>query len=61
MGEIWFQSPHIGRGYWNRPAETAATFTARIRGADDGTYLRTGDLGFVHDGELFVVGRGSRN
>jgi acyl-CoA synthetase (AMP-forming)/AMP-acid ligase II len=56
VGEIWLQSESIGAGYWNRPEETAATFAARLA---DGTgpFLRTGDLGFVTHGELFVTGR----
>ena len=44
-------------GYWNRPEETASTFQARLADSGDGPFLRTGDLGFVHDGELFVTGR----
>jgi acyl-CoA synthetase (AMP-forming)/AMP-acid ligase II/acyl carrier protein len=57
VGEIWVQSPNVAKGYWNRPKETARTFAARLAGSTNGTYLRTGDLGFVHEGELFVVGR----
>ena len=56
VGEIWISSPSVGRGYWNKPEATAATFQARL--ADGrGPYLRTGDLGFIKDGELFVTGR----
>jgi acyl-CoA synthetase (AMP-forming)/AMP-acid ligase II/acyl carrier protein len=57
VGEIWVQSPNVAKGYWNRPKETARTFAARLAGSNHGTFLRTGDLGFLHDGELFVVGR----
>ena len=55
VGEIWISGPNVARGYWNRPAETAATFGARL--ADSGPFLRSGDLGFVVDGEIYVAGR----
>jgi len=56
VGEIWVSSPSVARGYWRRDAETAETFRARLA---DGTgpFLRTGDLGTMIDGELFVTGR----
>ncbi|HEX8183410.1 MAG TPA: AMP-binding protein, partial [Blastocatellia bacterium] len=57
VGEIWVSGRSVAQGYWNRPEETARVFRARIAGTDDGPYLRTGDLGFVYDGELFVAGR----
>ena len=44
------------RGYWGKPERTAATFAARTADGD-GPFLRTGDLGFLQDGELFVTGR----
>jgi len=56
-GEIWVAGPSVARGYWNRPEETEATFGARLATTGDGPFLRTGDLGFVHDGELFINGR----
>lgn len=56
VGEILVQGPSITLGYWNCPDETAATFHARVAGRN-GTFLRTGDLGFFRDGELFVTGR----
>ena len=56
VGEIWVRSPSVGKGYWNKPDITQETFQATTsRG--DGRYLRTGDLGFMDDGELFVTGR----
>jgi acyl-CoA synthetase (AMP-forming)/AMP-acid ligase II len=57
IGEIWISSASVTKGYWRRDEETAQTFGARL--ADDGTgpYLRTGDLGVLVDGELFVAGR----
>ncbi len=56
VGEIWTRGPSVAAGYWNRPDETEAAFGAHL---DDrsGPFLRTGDLGFVRDGELFVAGR----
>lgn len=57
VGEIWIQAASVASGYWNRPAETAATFGARLADSDDGPFLRTGDLGFVSDGALYIVSR----
>jgi amino acid adenylation domain-containing protein/non-ribosomal peptide synthase protein (TIGR01720 family) len=57
VGEIWVHGPGVAAGYWNQPEETEAKFHARLAGASGKTYLRTGDLGFVRDGELFVTGR----
>ncbi len=58
IGEIWVSSPSKARGYWNRPELTRETFKARLSRGDDGEeYLRTGDMGFLHDGALFVCGR----
>ncbi|MBI5032797.1 MAG: amino acid adenylation domain-containing protein [Chloroflexi bacterium] len=56
IGEIWIASPSVAQGYWNQPEETRATFHARLAG-DEKDYMRTGDLGFMRDGELFVTGR----
>ena len=56
-GEVWFAGPSVAQGYWNRPEETAAYFAASPAGREDGRWLRTGDLGFVRQGELFVTGR----
>ncbi|MBI86299.1 MAG: AMP-dependent synthetase [Planctomycetaceae bacterium] len=57
VGEIWLQSPSIAAGYWNRPEETEEVFNAQLQDGDQGSFLRTGDLGFVHEGQLFVTGR----
>jgi acyl-CoA synthetase (AMP-forming)/AMP-acid ligase II/acyl carrier protein len=57
VGEIWLRGPSVARGYWNRPAETAATFGAMRADAAEGPFLRTGDLGLLREGELFVTGR----
>jgi natural product biosynthesis luciferase-like monooxygenase protein/FkbM family methyltransferase len=55
IGEIWVAGPHVAGSYWNRPAESEATLKAYL--ADKGPFLRTGDLGFMRNGELFVTGR----
>ena len=57
VGEIWVSGPSVARGYWNSPDETDATFNARLSISGEGPFLRTGDLGFKRDGELFVTGR----
>jgi amino acid adenylation domain-containing protein len=62
IGEIWVNSPAVAREYWKRPDESSATFGGKLDGAPRGelentTYMRTGDLGFLLDGELFVSGR----
>ncbi|MDX6694359.1 MAG: hypothetical protein QOF02_1962 [Blastocatellia bacterium] len=57
VGEIWVAGPSVTQGYWNKPSETEGSFTARLSNTLEGSYLRTGDLGFLHDGELFVTGR----
>ncbi|HEX8087809.1 MAG TPA: amino acid adenylation domain-containing protein, partial [Blastocatellia bacterium] len=57
VGEVWVSSPSVARGYWNNPEETERTFKAGLAGTGQGLYLRTGDLGFLKNGELFVTGR----
>jgi len=59
IGEIWIDGESKCAGYWQRPELTQEVFNARIDGESDshGSYLRTGDLGFFHEGELFVCGR----
>ena len=57
IGEIWLNGPSLGRGYWNNDDETKKKFRAQIKGNDDETFLRTGDLGFLENNELFVTGR----
>ncbi|MFZ3493746.1 amino acid adenylation domain-containing protein [Streptomyces sp. 5.8] len=56
IGEIWVGGPNIAHGYWGRPDESAAAFEAELA-TGEGPFLRTGDLGFMRDGELFVTGR----
>jgi len=57
VGEIWVQGPSVAAGYWRKPEATEDTFGARLATGEPGRYLRTGDLGLVRDGELFVTGR----
>ncbi|NGZ59909.1 MAG: non-ribosomal peptide synthetase, partial [Nitrospira sp. LK265] len=57
VGEVWLAGAGVGSGYWGKPEETDATFRATLAGSSDGPYLRTGDLGFLHGGELFLTGR----
>jgi acyl-CoA synthetase (AMP-forming)/AMP-acid ligase II len=57
VGEIWLSGPSVGLGYFRRHEETAASFGARLAGEPETAFLRSGDLGFMLDGELFVTGR----
>jgi amino acid adenylation domain-containing protein/non-ribosomal peptide synthase protein (TIGR01720 family) len=57
VGEIWVAGPGVAKGYWNRPEETEQTFHAHLADTSEGPFLRTGDLGFLKDGQLFVTGR----
>ncbi len=58
VGEIWVRGPGVARGYHGDAARSHATFGATLAGDDEGPpHLRTGDLGYLRDGELFVVGR----
>lgn len=57
IGEIWVNGPSVAQGYWNKKDESERTFHAYLRDTGEGPFLRTGDLGFVQDGELFVTGR----
>jgi acyl-CoA synthetase (AMP-forming)/AMP-acid ligase II len=57
VGEIWARGPSVAGGYWGSPQDSEATFSARLADDGSGPYLRTGDLGFMQDGELYVTGR----
>jgi natural product biosynthesis luciferase-like monooxygenase protein len=57
VGEIWIKGETIAQGYWQQPEATKATFQAYTSDTHEGPFLRTGDLGFVYDKELFVTGR----
>ena len=57
VGEIWLAGSNISSGYWNQTDENARIFGASLAGENDGRFMRTGDLGLVADGELYVTGR----
>lgn len=57
IGEIWLSGGSVAKGYWGREKESEQTFNAYITDSNDGPYLRTGDLGFIKDEELFITGR----
>lgn len=57
VGEIWVSDPSVAGGYWQRQEETEETFRAYIQNTGEGPFLRTGDLGFLKDGELYITGR----
>ncbi|OBH27669.1 acyl-CoA synthetase [Mycobacterium sp. E342] len=61
VGEIWVHGENVAGGYWRKPEETERTFGGTVTDPSPGTpagpWLRTGDLGFVSEGEMFIVGR----
>lgn len=57
VGEIWVSGPSIAQGYWHQPEHTQETFQAYLAETHEGPFLRTGDLGFLQDDELFITGR----
>ncbi|KNZ34116.1 MAG: hypothetical protein AD742_01460 [Methylibium sp. NZG] len=64
IGEVWVQGTSVGQGYWQQPNVSDETFRAHLADGDgdadgdvEGPWLRTGDLGFVHDSELYITGR----
>lgn len=57
VGEIWTRGAHVAQGYWNQPEETKRTFEAYLPTTQEGPFLRTGDLGFMYTGELYITGR----
>jgi len=57
IGELWVQGPSVPSGYWGLPEESAATYGARLADTNEGPFLRTGDLGFIVDGEVYLTGR----
>ncbi len=57
VGEVWVAGSIVTKGYWSKPQETEETFNAYIKETGEGPFLRTGDLGFFHDGELYISGR----
>ncbi len=57
VGEIWVKGPSVAQGYWNQSEQTDLMFRAKLADTGARSYLRTGDLGFIQDGHLFVAGR----
>lgn len=61
VGEIWVHGENVAAGYWQKAEETDRTFGAKIanpvEGTPEGPWLRTGDSGFLSDGELYILGR----
>ena len=57
IGEIWVSDRAVAAGYWNQPAKSQEIFRAYLKDTGEGPWLRTGDLGFLQNGELFVSGR----
>jgi len=57
VGEIWVTGPSIAGGYWGLPEETKKTFQAHLADTGEGPFMRTGDLGFLHENELYITGR----
>jgi acyl-CoA synthetase (AMP-forming)/AMP-acid ligase II len=57
VGEIWVAGSSVAQGYWARPQETEQSFAAYLSDTGEGPFLRTGDLGFLRSGELFITGR----
>ncbi|ORW14883.1 fatty-acid--CoA ligase [Mycolicibacter nonchromogenicus] len=56
VGEIWVSGPSVAQGYWERPKENAHSFEAYLD-TGEGPFLRSGDMGFLCKGEIFVTGR----
>lgn len=58
IGEIWISGPSVGQGYWKKPEASKESFQAYVTGDDtSGPWMRSGDLGFVHEGQLYITGR----
>ncbi|HEY2157836.1 MAG TPA: fatty acyl-AMP ligase, partial [Isosphaeraceae bacterium] len=57
VGEVWVRGPGVARGYWDREGASSETFGATLPGYGTQPFLRTGDLGFLRGGELYVTGR----
>ncbi|MDH6098907.1 fatty acyl-AMP ligase [Anabaenopsis sp. FSS-46] len=57
VGEIWVSGSSVAQGYWQQEEKTIATFRAKLANGDKRNFLRTGDLGFLREGELFITGR----
>jgi 8-amino-7-oxononanoate synthase len=56
-GEIWISGMSVGMGYWRKPDESSRTFDAHLETTGAGPFLRTADMGFLFEGELYIIGR----
>jgi acyl-CoA synthetase (AMP-forming)/AMP-acid ligase II len=57
IGEVWASGGSIAKGYWAKPEQSEETFNAHIKDTGEGPFMRTGDLGFMRDGQLYITGR----
>ncbi len=57
LGEVWVEDPSVAKGYWQREKDTKETFKAYIQDTEEGPFLRTGDLGFIYQDQLYITGR----
>ena len=57
VGEIWIAGASVAQGYWHKPDQTGRSFNARLSDTGEGPFLRTGDLGFLLEGQLYITGR----
>jgi len=57
VGEIWISGPSVAHSYWEQPEATEDSLRAKLKGREGARYLRSGDLGFLHEGEVFITGR----
>lgn len=57
VGEIWVMGKSVAQGYWRLPEETEYAFHAYLADTHEGPFLRTGDMGFLYNGELYITGR----
>ncbi len=57
VGEIWVAGANVAAGYWQRPENSAEVFGQELPGEEGTAFMRTGDLGFIREGELYVTGR----
>ncbi len=57
IGEVWVSGKSVAKGYWQQSEQTKNIFQAYLTDSNKGPYLRTGDLGFFHNKELFITGR----
>jgi amino acid adenylation domain-containing protein len=57
IGEIWISGPSVSQGYWKNKEQTIKSMGIKLPSYPEQSFLRTGDLGYIHQGNLFVVGR----